>query len=225
MLSTLNVGQISEVARYQSPPGGVKLVMMGVCIMMGIGPAMVGEVGKKQPDYWPKAKTLLQNPAALLDSLMKYDRDNIPDKIIQKIEPLGMRGRAYRVASQGKEPQRRPQKRLDRRLEEVVQAVGGGYCRLQMLLKLALGVRGTVAGHRLGALEGGGGVPPLLPMHSLGHSPPTPRVRAASALAVASQTVAWGLYRRLASVPGSVVKLSKKKFFLKKNFLLSFKTE
>ena len=46
-------------------------------------------------------------------------------------------------------------KRLGRRLEEVAKAVGGGYCRLQMPLKLALGARGTVAGHRLGALEGG----------------------------------------------------------------------
>ena len=35
----------------------------------------------------------------------------------------------------------------------------GGYCRLQMPLKLALGVRETVAGRRLGALEGGGGLP------------------------------------------------------------------
>ena len=50
-----------------------------------------------------------------------------------------------------------------RRLEEVNKAVGGGYCPLQMPLKPALGVRGTVAGHRLGALEGGGGgyLPPL----------------------------------------------------------------
>ena len=31
----------------------------------------------------------------------------------------------------------------DRRLEEVAKAVGGGYCRLQMPLKLALAVRGT----------------------------------------------------------------------------------
>ena len=38
---------------------------------------------------------------------------------------------------------------LDRRLEEVAEAVGGGYCRLQMPWKLALGVRETVAGHRL----------------------------------------------------------------------------
>ena len=39
----------------------------------------------------------------------------------------------------------------------VAKAVGGGYCRLPMPLKLALVVRGTVAGHRLGALDGGGG--------------------------------------------------------------------
>ena len=41
-----------------------------------------------------------------------------------------------------------PQKRLDKRLEEVAKAVGGGYCRLQMPLRLALGVRETVAGRR-----------------------------------------------------------------------------
>ena len=62
-------------------------------------------------------------------------------------------------ASEGKGS--RPQRGLDGRLEEVSKAVGGGYCRLQMLLKPARGVRGTVAGHRLGALEeGGGGYPP-----------------------------------------------------------------
>ena len=47
--------------------------------------------------------------------------------------------------------------------EAVRQAVGGrfqgGYCRLQISLKLALAVRETVAGHRLGSLERGGGVP------------------------------------------------------------------
>ena len=39
--------------------------------------------------------------------------------------------------------------------------LGGGYFRLQMPLKPAPGVRGTVAGHRLGGPEGGGrGLPP-----------------------------------------------------------------
>ena len=50
--------------------------------------------------------------------------------------------------------------RLDGQLEEVAKAVGGGYCRLQLPLTLVLGVRGTVARHRLAALEGGWGVPP-----------------------------------------------------------------
>ena len=61
-----------------------------------------------------------------------------------------------RDASEGKGPQRRPRKRLGRRLEEVAKAVGGGYCRLQMPLRLAVAVGGTVAGVRLGALEGVG---------------------------------------------------------------------
>ena len=60
-----------------------------------------------------------------------------------------------RVALKGKGPRRQSQKRLDRRLQDVSKAVGGGYCRLQLPLRLALNVRGTVPGHRLGALKGG----------------------------------------------------------------------
>ena len=48
-------------------------------------------------------------------------------------------------------------------MDEVLKAVGGGYCRLPMPLKLALAVRETVAGHRLGTLEGGGGGLPIIP--------------------------------------------------------------
>ena len=65
-----------------------------------------------------------------------------------------------RDALEGKGPQRRSQTQLGRRLEEVAKAVGGGYCRLQMPLRLALCVKGTVAGHRLGACEGVRGSPP-----------------------------------------------------------------
>ena len=66
-----------------------------------------------------------------------------------------------RDALEGKGPQRRPQQRLGRRLEEVAKAVGGGYCRLQMPLNLAVAVRETVARHRLGPLVGGGDPPPF----------------------------------------------------------------
>ena len=79
--------------------------------------------------------------------------------------------RCSKAALEGKGPQRRSQKRLDRRLEEVAKAVGGGYCRLQMPLKLAVTVRETVAGHSLGALEEGG-FPPFqcIPGHRLTHT-------------------------------------------------------
>ena len=93
--------------------------------------------------------------------------------------------RTYPVSSapardvvEGKGPQRRPQKRLDRRLGEVAQAVRCGYYRLQMPLRLTLGVRGTVTGHRLGALEGGG-LPPLPSNASLSPPPPRAALRAA----------------------------------------------
>ena len=78
---------------------------------------------------------------------------------------FGMRGRGAvsRDALEGKAPQRQPQRRLGRRLEEVAEVVGGGRCRLQMPLRPALAVRGTVAGHRLGPWRGGGGeyLPPF----------------------------------------------------------------
>ena len=81
---------------------------------------------------------------------------------------MGLRsaeGPGGRDVFKGLGPRRRFQTRFGRRLEEVAKAVRGGYCRLQMPLKLALAVRGTVAGHRLGAVEGGRGVPPRPPMH------------------------------------------------------------
>ena len=85
-------------------------------------------------------------------------------------------GGGGRDAFEGDGAQRRPQRRLDRRLKEVAKAFGGGYFRLQMRLTLALTVRGTVAEHNLGALEG-------YPPASLGGwgsrtetaPPPTPR--------------------------------------------------
>ena len=85
-------------------------------------------------------------------------------------------GGMARDALEGKAPPRRPLKPLNRRLEEVAKAVGGGYCRLQMPLRLALAVRGTVAGRPGrggGGLAqglgislfrwGGGGILPMLP--------------------------------------------------------------
>ena len=64
-----------------------------------------------------------------------------------------------RDASQGKGPQ------ICRQLEGGAEAIGGDYCRLQMPLRLALGVRGTVAGRRRGGGGGAGSIPP--PLHCI----------------------------------------------------------
>ena len=40
--------------------------------------------GKKYDDYWETSqKEILQDPKALLDRLFNFDKDNIPDRVIQ----------------------------------------------------------------------------------------------------------------------------------------------
>ena len=115
-------------------------------------PPVVGPLLRAQADL-PSGGSAQRAPAAV------EQLDALPDQ-----RTLRRDLRNDQDAVEWKGPQRRPRKRLGRRLEEVAEAVGGGYCRLQMPLRLALGVRETVAGHRWGALEGRG-VPPPLPMH------------------------------------------------------------
>lgn len=37
-------------------------------------------------DYWDDARKLLSNPADFLKRLEKYDRDNIPDPVVAKLD-------------------------------------------------------------------------------------------------------------------------------------------
>ena len=68
---------------------GVRLVIEAVCIMKEVKPKRIpGEKpGTKIDDYWEVGKGALQDPGKFLDSLFKYDRDNIPDPVITKIQP------------------------------------------------------------------------------------------------------------------------------------------
>lgn len=88
-LKSLNKNDITEVKAMQNPPIGVKLVMEAVCIMQNVKPKMVAgeKMGTKVADYWSVCGPLLQNPQKFLDSLFSYDRDHIPDSVIQKIQP------------------------------------------------------------------------------------------------------------------------------------------
>ncbi|XP_053075250.1 dynein axonemal heavy chain 1 isoform X4 [Acinonyx jubatus] len=88
-LRNLNKNDVTEVRAMQRPPPGVKLVIEAVCIMKGIKPKKVpGEKpGSKVDDYWEPGKGLLQDPGRFLDSLFKFDKDNIGEAVIKAIQP------------------------------------------------------------------------------------------------------------------------------------------
>lgn len=43
--------------------------------------------GKKVPDYWEASKRLLSDATKLLESLLTYDKDHIPEHVIRRVEP------------------------------------------------------------------------------------------------------------------------------------------
>eukprot|EP00930_Biecheleria_cincta_P014239 TRINITY_DN1233_c0_g1_i1.p1 TRINITY_DN1233_c0_g1~~TRINITY_DN1233_c0_g1_i1.p1 ORF type:complete len:4262 (-),score=887.85 TRINITY_DN1233_c0_g1_i1:333-13118(-) len=88
-LRKLKKEHIQEVKALANPPGGVRLACEAVCIMFQHKPQKVADPNnpaKKIDDYWPVAKgTVLADPKKLLDDLMNFDKDNIPDKVISSI--------------------------------------------------------------------------------------------------------------------------------------------
>ena len=87
VLRNLKLSDISEVAKYANPPGGVKLVMEAMCVLKGVPPKMVGAAGQKTADYWEPGKKMLGDAKGLLDSMFNFDKDNIPEKIVKNIQP------------------------------------------------------------------------------------------------------------------------------------------
>ncbi|XP_077969677.1 dynein axonemal heavy chain 1-like isoform X2 [Styela clava] len=88
-LKSLNKNDVIEVRAMMRPPAGVRLVIEAVCIMREVKPKKVAgeKMGTKVDDYWEPGKALLQDPGKFLESLFKFDRDNIPDSVITKIQP------------------------------------------------------------------------------------------------------------------------------------------
>ena len=87
VLRNLKQSDLSEVAKYANPPAGVKLVIEAMCVMKGVQPKKVGAAGAKVDDYWEPGKKMLQDAKGLLESMFSFDKDNIPDKVITKIQP------------------------------------------------------------------------------------------------------------------------------------------
>ncbi|KAK3096562.1 hypothetical protein FSP39_001310 [Pinctada imbricata] len=89
-LKSLNKNDVVEVRAMSRPPGGVKMVMEAVCVMKEVKPKKVAgeKPGEKVNDYWEPGKGMLSDPGKFLESLFKFDKDNIPDDVIKKIQPL-----------------------------------------------------------------------------------------------------------------------------------------
>ena len=87
VLKNLKLSDLSEAAKYANPPGGVKLTMEAMCVLKNVPPKMEGAAGQKVANYWEPGKKMLASGKELLDSMFNFDKDNIPEKIVQKIQP------------------------------------------------------------------------------------------------------------------------------------------
>ena len=72
-LKSLNKADIQEVKAYKQPPELVVLTLECICILLNV-----------KPD-WGEAKKLMGD-SAFLETLQTYDKDNIPEKTISKIQ-------------------------------------------------------------------------------------------------------------------------------------------
>ncbi|CAE7390546.1 DNAH1 [Symbiodinium sp. CCMP2592] len=90
-LRKLKKEHIQEVKALANPPAGVRLACEGVCIMFQLKPVKKPDPSnpsKKIEDYWETSqKQVLVDAKKLLEDLMDFDKDNIPDKVIQTIGP------------------------------------------------------------------------------------------------------------------------------------------
>ena len=90
-LEKLKVDDFYEMRAAAKPTKTVVNVFEIVCMMMNVQAIKSKDPKKLEYDpngYWEASKlNLLKDPKNLLKQLVKYDKDHIPDKIIQKIKP------------------------------------------------------------------------------------------------------------------------------------------
>eukprot|EP00931_Biecheleriopsis_adriatica_P052316 TRINITY_DN3041_c0_g1_i3.p1 TRINITY_DN3041_c0_g1~~TRINITY_DN3041_c0_g1_i3.p1 ORF type:complete len:5045 (+),score=1273.98 TRINITY_DN3041_c0_g1_i3:2025-15137(+) len=89
-LSKLSKGDVGEVRGMKTPPAGVVLTAQAMCIMFEVKPVKVAAPdGKgKVDDYWEAAKKELLVDPSLINRMVHFDKDNIPDAVITKVKPL-----------------------------------------------------------------------------------------------------------------------------------------
>ena len=84
-LDTIKPADINYVKKLGNPPAAIKLVMEAICVILEVKAARVkDESGKMVEDYWKPSVALL-NDKDFITMLKTYDKDNIPPKVIKKI--------------------------------------------------------------------------------------------------------------------------------------------
>ncbi|EFN75890.1 Dynein heavy chain 7, axonemal [Harpegnathos saltator] len=83
-LNTLTPQDIQIVKSMKRPPAGVRLVMEAVCILKDVKPEKVQTLEGAVDDYWKPSLRMLGD-MHFLESLLTYDKDNIPERIMTKI--------------------------------------------------------------------------------------------------------------------------------------------
>ena len=89
-LNTLNKNDIVEVKSVKIPTEPVRLTMEAVCIMLGVKPARgrdPNDSSKIMFDYWDPAKKILLSDPRFLQNLINFDKESIPQKVIDKVTP------------------------------------------------------------------------------------------------------------------------------------------
>lgn len=90
-LKSLKKDDIVEVKALGKPPQGVVMVMEAVAILFEIKPNKVKDPNdpmKKVDDYMTIVKTqVINDPARFLDNLFTFDKENIKEATIKKVQP------------------------------------------------------------------------------------------------------------------------------------------
>ena len=73
-LNALNKNDITEMKSFKTPPTLVQMTMEVVCLLLG------------EKTDWDSAKKVM-GASGFIERLVKYDKDNIPEKIIKKVKP------------------------------------------------------------------------------------------------------------------------------------------
>eukprot|EP00929_Paragymnodinium_shiwhaense_P038462 TRINITY_DN20312_c0_g2_i4.p1 TRINITY_DN20312_c0_g2~~TRINITY_DN20312_c0_g2_i4.p1 ORF type:complete len:4213 (-),score=1296.02 TRINITY_DN20312_c0_g2_i4:279-12917(-) len=89
-LKTLKKGDIVEVKNMKTPPDGVINVSKALCLCFDVKPKKVTapDGRTKIDDYWEPSKKSLWGDPKLLDRLLGFDKDHIPEEIMSKLKPL-----------------------------------------------------------------------------------------------------------------------------------------